>query len=135
MIRFEWGDTTSDGSTAHLRADPSRELIETISITEALEWPLKVLNLLFSIDDYRKTISLCNAFLSRSGGSTIPSNDKMNYTIKSQFSYLKNQIVLETRRLWKIAKLIGEGSEVKSLNISTIFYQKKLLLLKEQKKI
>ncbi len=92
---------TSDGSTAHFWADPSRELIETISIIEALERSLKNSQFAFIVDDnYRKTISLCKSFLSRNGGSAIPSNtDKIELYYKIPIFFLKNQLLLKIKRL------------------------------------
>lgn len=71
--------------TAHFWADPSRELIQSIEIIEALERSLKKSEFAFSVDDYYKErLSFCKTFLKKSGGSLIPPNTEkieLYYTI------------------------------------------------------
>ncbi len=126
---------TRDGITAHFWADPSRELIETISITEALERSLKSSQFAFSIDDYyREKISLCNTFLSRSGGSTIPSNtDKIELYYKIPIFLPQKSIVLENQKTVKNLKLIGEGSYAQVFKYFDDFYHRTFALKRAKK--
>lgn len=70
---------------AHFWAEPSRELIHIIDITNGLLRALKDSAYSFHIDDYYlNTIHYCETFLSGSGGSTIPTNTEkieLYYTI------------------------------------------------------
>jgi tRNA A-37 threonylcarbamoyl transferase component Bud32 len=120
---------TTDMS-AHFWADPSRELIESIEIIEALERSLKNSEYSFSIDEYYKnTFSLCKTFLSKSGGSSIPPNTEkidLYYTIPI-FSP-KTTIVIESQNNISDLKLIGEGSYAQVFKYRDKFYLKTFAL-------
>lgn len=126
---------TRDDSTAHFWADPSRELIETISIAEALERSLKNSQFAFSIDEYYKNkIELCNTFLSRSGGSTIPSNtEKIELYYKIPIFLPQKAIVIENQKIVKNLKLIGQGSYAQVFKYFDDFYQKTFALKRAKK--
>jgi serine/threonine-protein kinase len=116
--------------SAHFRADPSHELIESIEIIEALERSLKNSEYSFSIDEYYKNkFSLCKIFLSKSGGSSIPPNTEkieLYYTIPI-FSP-KTTIVIENQNNISDLKLIGEGSYAQVFKYPDKFYLKTFAL-------
>ena len=91
---------TLDGTTAHFWAEPSRELIETIGIIEALQRSLKNSQFAFTLDEYYgQTVSECKDFLSRSGGSTIPSNiPKIELYYKIPIFLSRNSIVIDNQK-------------------------------------
>ncbi len=111
---------------AHFWAEPSRELIESIEVIEALERSLKNAEYFFSIDEcYKNTFSLCKTFLSKSGGSNIsPNTEKiyLYYTIPI-FNH-KTTIVIENQNNISDLKLIGDGSYAQLFKYSDKFYLK-----------
>ncbi len=116
--------------SAHFWADPSRELIESIEIIEALERSLKNSEYSFNIDEYYiNTFSLCKKFLSRSGGSSIPPNTEkidLYYTIPIFSS--KTTVIIENQNNISDLKLIGEGSYAKVFKYHDKFYLKTFAL-------
>lgn len=120
---------------AHFWADPSRELIQAIEIVEALERSLKRSEFAFAIEEYyRRTLSFCKTFLSKSGGSSIPPNTEkieLYYTIPI-FSP-QNSIVIENQKNVSDLKLIGRGSYAQVFKYNDKFY-KKIFALKRANK-
>lgn len=116
--------------SAHFWADPSRELIESIEIVEALERSLKNSEYTFSIDEYYKsTFSLCKTFLSKSGGSSIPPNtEKIELFYTIPIFNPKTTIVIENQNNISDLKLIGEGSYAQVFKYSDKFYLKTFAL-------
>lgn len=120
---------TTDMS-AHFWADPSRELIESTEIIEALERSLKNSEYSFSIDEYYKnTFSLCKTFLSKSGGSSIPPNtEKIDLYYTIPIFNPKTTIVIENQNNISDLKLIGEGSYAQIFKYPDKFYLKTFAL-------
>ncbi|MCW8932477.1 MAG: protein kinase family protein [Gammaproteobacteria bacterium] len=118
------------GMSAHFWADPSRELIESIEIIEALERSLKNSDYSFSVDEYyRNKLSLCKSFLSKSGGSSIPPNtEKMELYYTIPIFIPKTTIIIENQNNISELKLIGEGSYAQVFKYSDKFYLKKFAL-------
>lgn len=116
--------------SAHFWAEPSRELIESIEIIEALERSLKNSDYSFSIDEYYKnTFSLCKSFLSKSGGSSIPPNtDKIDLYYTIPIFNPKTTIIIENQNNISDLKLIGEGSYAQVFKYSDKFYLKTFAL-------
>ncbi len=125
---------TSD-QPAHFWAHLSRELIQAIEITEALERSLKQSEYAFVIDEYyRERLSFCKTFLNKSGGSAIPPNtEKMElyYTVPI-FSPL-NSIVIEGQKSAANLSLIGEGSYAKVFKYFDDFYVRTFALKRAKK--
>ncbi|WP_290524724.1 protein kinase family protein [Alcanivorax sp.] len=121
--------------SAHFWADPSRELIQAIEIVEALERSLKRSEFAFAIEEYyRRTLSLCKTFLSKSGGSSIPPNTEkieLYYTIPI-FSP-QNSIVIENQKNVSDLKLIGRGSYAQVFKYDDKFYKKTFALKRANK--
>ncbi|MGD1862607.1 MAG: protein kinase [Leptolyngbyaceae cyanobacterium] len=120
---------------AHFWADPSRELIKSIEIIEALEQSLRKSEFAFTIEDYyRGRIAHCKTFLSRSGGSTIPPNTEkieLYYTIPI-FS-IQNSIAIENRNNISNLQIIGEGSYAKVFKYFDSFYLRTFALKRAKK--
>ena len=127
---------TADYSS-HFWAEPSRELIKVIEIIEALERSLKNSELAFSIDDYyRERLSFCKMFLSKSGGSAIPTNtEKMELYYKIPIFFLQNSIVIENQMDNYDLKLIGEGSYAQVFTYYDKFYIKSFALKRAKKNL
>lgn len=65
----------TDENGHHFWAEPSRELIKIIDVTNLLESGLRNTEWAFSItDEYKEFIAKCRKFLRKSGGSPIPPN-------------------------------------------------------------
>lgn len=113
--------------TAHFWADPSRELIQVIDITQALYRALKSTSLSFNIDKhYNNMIELCNTFLSISGGSAIPPNTakvELYYEIPI-FTTASVVSVSSTQEKSYSLQLIGKGSYAQVFKYQDDNYQK-----------
>lgn len=113
---------------AHFWAEPSRELIQTIEITNDLLRALKNSPYSFFVDDYYlKIIHHCETFLSKGGGSSIPPHTEkveLYYTIPifvmSSIKSIDNQPNGKNYQL----KLIGEGSYAKVFKYFDDHYQR-----------
>lgn len=111
---------------AHFWADPSRSLIKSIGIADSLERSLKNSKMSFTVNKYyREIFDLCNKFLVRSGGSTIPPNTEeieLYYTIPI---FEKNDsIIIENQRNVSDLKIIGSGSYAQVFKYHDDFYNK-----------
>lgn len=119
-------------NTAHFWAEPSRDLLFIIEITISLQGVLKETEWAFSIDDYYDDlIKTCRDFLSKSGGSVIPSNmEKIILYYVEPIFYLSKSIVIDDSSRSAIANLhpIGEGSYAKVFRFTDKFYNKDFAL-------
>lgn len=115
----------------HYNAAQSRELIEWIERIEELQLNLKESNLAFEVNEYYKSLfEICNGFLQRSGGSTIPSNFKKIelYSIEPIFKLVSNEgVTLKNERRYRL-RLIGEGSYAKVFKYKDLDYNKYFVL-------
>jgi serine/threonine-protein kinase len=120
---------TGDQSN-HFWAEPSRELIQTIEIIEALERSLKNSELAFKVDEYyRERLVFCKTFLKKTGGSSIPPNtEKMDLYYKIPIFSAQNSIVIESKNSISELKLIGGGSYAKVFKYFDKFYDKTFAL-------
>lgn len=128
---------TGSDNDAHFWADPSRELIDVIEITEGLQRALKNTSFSFKLDKYyQEILSKCNKFLSQSGGSTIPPGmDKVELYYTIPIFVTQNTISIvnsESNKAFEL-KLIGEGSYAKVFKYKDEYY-KKFFVLKRAKK-
>ncbi len=122
---------------AHFWAEPSRELIQAIEITEGLQRTLKNTSISFKLDEYyQKIISNCNKFLSESGGSTLPPGMvkvELYYTIP--IFIIQNTITIvnmQSNKTFKL-KLIGEGSYAQVFKYKDDYYKKSFALKRAKK--
>lgn len=115
----------------HYTADESRELIAWIDQVEELQSNLKNSNLCFEIDDYYKSLFIsCNGFLTRSGGSRIPSDFKkieLNYINPIFKLKTTDSTELKNKRISGV-KSIGEGSYAKVFKYKDPDYNKYFVL-------
>lgn len=92
---------------------------------------LKESNLAFEVNEYYKSLfEICNGFLQRSGGSTIPSNFKKIelYSIEPIFKLVSNEgVTLKNERRYRL-RLIGEGSYAKVFKYKDLDYNKYFVL-------
>ncbi|MBC2225348.1 protein kinase family protein [Listeria seeligeri] len=98
---------------SHFWAEPSRDLIRMIDITQSLYRALKSTKLAFVIDEYyNSVIENCNTFLSSSGGSEIPAHmDKIELYYTIPIFQPSNVIVIDSNRISPFnLKAIGNGS-------------------------
>ncbi|EOS7671346.1 protein kinase family protein, partial [Enterococcus hirae] len=102
-------------SEAHFWADPSRELIHIIQITNDLIRELSATPYAFQLDEYyTNLISNCETFLSESGGSALPPN--MNkvilYYTKPMFIFDDTVAIKKTKNrvIYQLKQNIGSGS-------------------------
>ncbi|WP_275344016.1 protein kinase family protein, partial [Enterococcus faecium] len=102
---------------AHFWADPSRDLLKVIDITNGLLRALNTSPLSFQLDDYySKIISFCETFLSGSGGSLIPPHSEkieLYYTLPIFFMSSTATINKQSTTVNYTLKPIGEGSYAK----------------------
>ena len=122
---------------AHFWADPSRDLIKVIEMVEGLLRTLKGTAHSFILDDYyQNLINSCNKFLSRSGGSTIPSGmEKVVLYYTLPIFKPQNTITVtspEANKSFEL-KLIGEGSYAQVFKYKDEFYQKTFVLKRAKK--
>jgi serine/threonine-protein kinase len=127
---------TTDQS-AHFWADPSRELIQSIEIIEALERSLKKSEFSFSIDEYyRERLYFCKTFLNKSGGSPIPPNtEKLELYYTIPIFTPQNSIIIESQHNIFDLKLIGEGSYAQVFKYFDKFYLKAFALKRAKKNL
>lgn len=122
---------------AHFWADPSRDLIKMIDITNRLKRALKSSNYAFSIDEYYEgIIKKCSEFLSHSGGSTIPeSMEKINLYYEIPIFKMNTSIEISTSNQTFTAnlKLIGEGSYANVYRYKDEFYDKHFIVKRAKK--
>lgn len=123
--------------SAHFWADPSRELIRSIEVIEALERSLKNSDFAFSIEDYhRDRFAFCKKFLSRSGGSSIPP-----YTEKLELYYTipifssQDSIKIENKIEIADLKPIGSGSYANVYKYFDSFYLRDFALKRAKKEL
>ncbi|CAM4219650.1 protein kinase family protein [Paenibacillus alkaliterrae] len=104
----------SPGYGGHFNADPSRDLIDVIEAFQKLQANLKKSSVAFELDQYyMDLITRCNVFLSKSGGSTIPSDFPMIELIEHRAIFSMMNVVEVKRSPSKEAfqtRLIGGGS-------------------------
>ena len=112
---------------AHFWADPSRQLIKVINVTQSLHRTLKSTSLAFDIDrHYYDMIELCNTFLSNSGGSTVPQNTEkveLYYEIPIFTSASIISINSVQEKSYSL-QLIGKGSYAQVFKYRDENYQK-----------
>lgn len=106
----------SPGFGGHFNADPSRVLLEIIDHLKVIQTTLKDAYS-FEIDDYYEEIlGNCRSFLSRSGGSSIPTDFPLITIIEDKpiFTLAGSAVVQGPEMKSSIRiKLIGEGSYAK----------------------
>lgn len=120
-------------SENHFWADPSRELIHIINITNTLQKELFSTPYSFKLDDYyEKILHSCQKFLSQYNGSKIPSHmDKIiiYYTIPM---FISNDTIAikdpQNRKIYKIKQNIGHGSYADVFKYKDDFYNKKFVV-------
>ncbi len=123
--------------SAHFWADPSRDLIRSIEVIEALERSLKNSELAFSVEEYhRDRFIFCKKFLSRSGGSAIPPNTErleLYYTIPIFFS--QGSIKIENRNHIADLNTLGSGSYANVYKYFDSFYLRNFALKRAKKEL
>ena len=123
--------------TAHFWADPSRDLIKMIDITNRLKRALKSSTYSFSIDEYYESIiNKCSEFLSNSGGSTIPENmEKIDLYYEIPIFKMNTSIEISTSNQIVTAslKLIGSGSYANVYKYKDEFYNKHFVVKRAKK--
>ena len=121
--------------SAHFWADPSRELIQAIEIIESLERSLKKSDFSFCIDEYyRERLTLCKAFLKKTGGSAIPPNtEKMELYYTIPIFSPENSIVIENPKNISDLNLIGKGSYAQVFKYFDKYYAKSFALKRANK--
>lgn len=120
-------------SGAHFWADPSRELIHVIQVTNDLIRELSTTPYAFQLDEYyTNLIKNCESFLSTGGGSTIPPN--MNkiilYYTKPMF-ILEDTVVIKRSQgeeNYQIKQSIGSGSYADVFKYKDEFYGKEFAI-------
>jgi serine/threonine-protein kinase len=124
---------------SHFWADPSRDLIYTISRIEGLQRVLKQTNFAFSIEkNYDSIIQQCKGFLSESGGSTIPPGiEKIEIYYTTQI-FIQNNTISITRKedsqTFEL-KLIGEGSYAQVFKYYDTHYQRFYVIKRAKKNL
>ncbi|UMY54868.1 MULTISPECIES: protein kinase domain-containing protein [Paenibacillus] len=118
----------SPGYGGHFNADPSRELIDVIEAFQKLQTNLKNSPIAFDLDPYYvELIGRCSAFLSKSGGSTIPSDFPMIELIEHRAIFIMMNVV-EVKRLFNKevfqTKLIGGGSYAQVFKYKDPYYNR-----------
>lgn len=121
---------TGEEYGAHFWAEPSRDLIKAIQISESILRASQQTDTPYSFDPYyKKIITRCNEFLSSSGGSTIPPKmDKIELYYKIPIFQLKNTITTNSATFPYELNLIGEGSYALVFKYHDTFYDKKIVL-------
>lgn len=123
--------------SAHFWAEPSRDLIKSIEVIEALERSLKNSDYAFYIDEYhRDRFTLCKSFLSKSGGSPIPPyTEKLElyYTIPIFFPL--SSIKIENKNNTADLKSLGSGSYADVYKYFDSFYLKNFALKRAKKEL
>lgn len=122
---------------AHFWADPSRDLIKTITMTFSIISNLKKSKYSVAIDNYYKDILVkCRDFLSSSGGSLLPANMEkieLYYTLPI-FIFGDYITVGDTnQKLPYELKQIGEGSYANVYKYIDEFYNKAFVLKRVKK--
>lgn len=120
-------------SEAHFWADPSRELIHIIQITNDLIRELSATPYAFQLDEYyTNLISNCETFLSESGGSALPPN--MNkvilYYTKPMFIFDDTVAIKKTKNrvIYQLKQNIGSGSYADIFKYKDEFYNKEFAI-------
>ncbi|EOX2710694.1 protein kinase family protein [Enterococcus hirae] len=120
-------------SEAHFWADPSRELIHIIQITNDLIRELSATPYAFQLDEYyTNLISNCETFLSESGGSALPPN--MNkvilYYTKPMFIFDDTVAIKKTKNrvIYQLKQNIGSGSYADVFKYKDEFYNKEFAI-------
>lgn len=120
-------------SEAHFWADPSRELIHIIQITNDLIRELSATPYAFQLDEYyTNLISNCETFLSESGGSALPPN--MNkvilYYTKPIFIFDDTVAIKKTKNrvIYQLKQNIGSGSYADVFKYKDEFYNKEFAI-------
>lgn len=125
----------TDENSAHFWADPSRDLIKSIEIIEALERSLINSEYAFYIEEYhRDSFTFCKNFLSRSGGSAIPPyTEKLElyYTIPMFFP--QSSIKIENKNDIADLKALGNGSYAHVYKYFDSFYLRNFALKRAKK--
>ncbi|HIB1875031.1 TPA: protein kinase family protein [Enterococcus faecium] len=120
-------------SEAHFWAEPSRELIHIIQITNDLIRELSATPYAFQLDEYyTNLISNCETFLSASGGSVLP--PKMNkvilYYTKPMFIFDDTVAIKKTKNrvIYQLKQNIGSGSYADVFKYKDEFYNKEFAI-------
>lgn len=122
---------TSENS-AHFWAEPSRQLIATIETTKTLLNCLEVQGLKVTlVPEYSKLITLCQNFLKRSGGSTIPPHTEKIFIIRTRPIFVIEQ-EYNIKRAYPSenlkTQLIGRGSYANVYCFNDPFLNKEFVL-------
>lgn len=116
----------------HFWADPSRQLLWSIEMVRGLQRSLKSSKYAFVLDEYySRLFEICEQFLSKSGGSTIPKNmDKVViYYVEPIFKSKSSQVVARGSQTYHFAlHLIGEGSYAQVFKFKDEYYKKHFVL-------
>jgi serine/threonine protein kinase len=120
-------------STAHFWAEPSRELIHLIEITNDLIRELSESPYVFRLDEYYTTLfKNCESFLSFGGGSALPPN--MNkvllYYTKPMFIFEDTIVTnsLHDKKNYQVKQNIGSGSYADVFKYKDGFYDKEFAI-------
>jgi serine/threonine-protein kinase len=125
----------TDEDSAHFWADPSRDLIKSIEIIEALERSLKNSEHAFYVEEYhRDRLTFCKSFLSRSGGSAIPPyTEKLELYYTIPIFFPQSSIKIENKNNNADLKALGSGSYANVYKYFDSFYLKSFALKRAKK--
>lgn len=131
------GRLPTDEDSAHFWADPSRDLIRSIEIIEALERSLKNSEYAFYVEDYhRDRFAFCKSFLSRSGGSAIPPfTEKLELYFTIPIFFSQDSINIENKNNTADLKALGSGSYANVYKYFDSFYLKDFALKRAKKEL
>lgn len=119
-------------NAAHFWAEPSRQLLWTIEITIGLCRTLKNSKYAFDIDDYYlELLEVCQSFLNKSGGSTLPIQmDKvvLYYTQPIFTPKLSQKVSRGSNDVHYKLRPIGEGSYALVFKFRDEYYCKDFVL-------
>lgn len=127
----------TDDFSAHFWADPSRELLNIINMVKGLKDKLSESPLAFQLDNYyQDTFNLCEAFLSRSGGSEIPprvDTITLYYTlpifVPSEIQIVRQPVIKNYYNL----RMVGEGSYAYVYKYRDDYYQRDYIVKRAKK--
>lgn len=122
---------------AHYWAEPSRQLISAIEISENMQKTLNDSPFAFDIDDsYKNIFDQCKSFLRNSGGSTLPPNmNKIEIYYTIPIFTQKNTLIVKHPENMKsfTLNIIGEGSYAQVYKYKDNFYNKLFALKRANK--
>lgn len=118
--------------TAHFWADPSRELLTIIDITNLIYYALRDSLYEFSVESsYKSIIDKCSSFLKKSGGSDIPPNTDRIFLLSTQpiFELGMTHCVNANSDIRTYKKqLIGKGSYAHVYRYRDEYYQEDFVI-------